>query len=74
MMDDIFSAVIREASGTKQIISFPLLVCLWALVFGFYFFPRRYWNMMDETYLVNQIKEQCCFVSEHFKEDIETVR
>lgn len=29
---------------------------------------------MDETYLVNQIKEQCCFISEHFKKDIETVR
>ncbi|PPR05407.1 hypothetical protein CVT24_008021 [Panaeolus cyanescens] len=34
----------------------------------------RQWNMMDETYIMNQVKETCCFVSANFKEDLETCR
>ncbi|KAI8056653.1 actin-like protein ARP6 [Syncephalis plumigaleata] len=30
----------------------------------------RQWNMMDETYLVNQIKETCCFVSSDLYKDL----
>ncbi|KDR83036.1 hypothetical protein GALMADRAFT_58042 [Galerina marginata CBS 339.88] len=32
----------------------------------------RQWNMMDETYIMNQVKESCCFVSTNYKQDIET--
>ncbi|KAG0047486.1 Actin- protein 6 [Gryganskiella cystojenkinii] len=34
----------------------------------------RYWNMMDETYLVNEVKEACCYVStrqEKFWDDLD---
>ncbi|KAF9564145.1 actin-domain-containing protein [Agrocybe pediades] len=34
----------------------------------------RQWNMMDETYIMNLVKESCCFVSTNYKEDIETCR
>ncbi|KAF8182292.1 actin-related protein Arp6 [Pholiota molesta] len=34
----------------------------------------RQWNMMDETYIMNHVKESCCFVSTNFKQDIETCR
>ena len=34
----------------------------------------RQWNMMDETYIMNQVKESCCFVSSNYKQDIETCR
>ncbi|PIA17980.1 ARP6 actin-related protein-like protein 6 [Coemansia reversa NRRL 1564] len=34
----------------------------------------RYWDMMDETYIMNAVKEQCCFVSQNFKRDLETTR
>ncbi|KAJ2083576.1 Actin- protein 6 [Coemansia sp. RSA 988] len=34
----------------------------------------RYWNMMDETYIMNAVKERCCFVSQDFRRDIEATR
>ncbi|KAF9527514.1 actin-domain-containing protein [Crepidotus variabilis] len=34
----------------------------------------RQWNMMDETFIMNQVKETCCFVSTNFQQDTETCR
>ncbi|KAF8157920.1 actin-related protein Arp6 [Crassisporium funariophilum] len=34
----------------------------------------RQWNMMDETYIMNHVKESCCFVSTNYKQDTETCR
>jgi len=34
----------------------------------------RQWNMMDETHLVNDVKEALCYVSMDFKSDMETCR
>ncbi|KAI1785539.1 actin-like protein Arp6 [Ganoderma leucocontextum] len=34
----------------------------------------RQWNMMEETHIINEIKEACCFVSEDFAADLETCR
>ncbi|KAF7296326.1 hypothetical protein HMN09_01102600 [Mycena chlorophos] len=34
----------------------------------------RQWNMMDETYIMNHVKETCCFVSQDFKADLESCR
>ncbi|KAF9978320.1 Actin- protein 6 [Actinomortierella ambigua] len=34
----------------------------------------RSWNMMDETHLVNQVKEACCYVSNHFWRDLDHCR
>ncbi|KAJ6565967.1 actin-related protein Arp6 [Mycena vulgaris] len=34
----------------------------------------RQWNMMDETYIMNHVKETCCFVSQEFKTDLESCR
>lgn len=34
----------------------------------------RQWNMMEETHIMNEIKEACCFVSEDFAVDLETCR
>ena len=34
----------------------------------------RQWNMMDETYVVNDIKEACCYVSLDFARDLELCR
>lgn len=34
----------------------------------------RYYDMMEETHLINQIKEKCCFVSNDFKQDMELAR
>lgn len=31
----------------------------------------RQWNMMDETYIMNHVKESCCYVSQNFKGDLE---
>ena len=31
----------------------------------------RHYNMLDETYLMNEVKESICFVSEDFKRDLE---
>lgn len=31
----------------------------------------RQWNMMDETSIVNDVKEKCCFLSQDFKQDLE---
>ncbi|KAF8980560.1 Actin- protein 6 [Entomortierella lignicola] len=31
----------------------------------------RYWNMMDETHLVNEVKEACCYVSNKFWEELD---
>jgi actin-related protein 6 len=30
----------------------------------------RQYNMMDETYIINQVKERCCFVSSNFERDL----
>ncbi|KAI0086978.1 actin-like protein Arp6 [Irpex rosettiformis] len=34
----------------------------------------RQWNMMDETYVMNDVKESCCYVSANFKQDLEMCR
>ncbi|KAJ6614988.1 actin-like protein ARP6 [Mycena sp. CBHHK59/15] len=34
----------------------------------------RYYNVMEETYIINHVKEMCCFVSSDYKKDIETWR
>ncbi|KAJ1722668.1 Actin- protein 6 [Coemansia erecta] len=34
----------------------------------------RYWDMMDETYIINAVKEKCCFVSQDFYRDLEIAR
>ncbi|TFY76532.1 hypothetical protein EWM64_g7480 [Hericium alpestre] len=34
----------------------------------------RQWNMMDETHIMNDVKETCCFVSQRFGVDLETTR
>ena len=34
----------------------------------------RQWNMMDETYVMNDVKESCCYVSSNFKQDLEICR
>jgi len=34
----------------------------------------RQWNMMDETHIMNHVKESCCFVSLDFNKDLETCR
>ncbi|KAJ7197930.1 actin-related protein Arp6 [Mycena pura] len=34
----------------------------------------RQWNMMDETHIMNHVKEVCCFVSQDFKNDLEICR
>lgn len=31
----------------------------------------RQWNMADETYVVNEVKEACCYVSLDWKRDVE---
>ncbi|KDQ15131.1 hypothetical protein BOTBODRAFT_131733 [Botryobasidium botryosum FD-172 SS1] len=32
----------------------------------------RHWDMMDQTYIMNDVKEKCCYVSTAFKQDLET--
>lgn len=34
----------------------------------------RQWNMMDETYVMNEVKETCCYVSRDFGVDLEICR
>ncbi|KAF0357469.1 actin-like protein arp6 [Gigaspora margarita] len=34
----------------------------------------RYWDMMDQTYVMNEVKETCCYVSQDFLADLETCR
>ena len=34
----------------------------------------RQWNMMDETHIMNDVKQKCCFVSLDYKRDIEACR
>ncbi|KAK9366544.1 actin family [Lipomyces kononenkoae] len=34
----------------------------------------RYYNMMDESWIVNEIKDQCCFVTTSFAKDLETCK
>lgn len=34
----------------------------------------RQWNMMDETYIINDVKEACCYVTQNFKQDLETCK
>lgn len=31
----------------------------------------RQWNMMDETHIVNDVKESCCYVSTDFQRDLD---
>lgn len=31
----------------------------------------RQWNMMDQTFIVNDVKESCCYVSSDFHQDLE---
>ncbi|KAF9393123.1 Actin- protein 6 [Podila verticillata] len=31
----------------------------------------RYWNMMDETHVVNEVKEACCYVSNKFWDELD---
>ena len=31
----------------------------------------RQWNMADETHVVNEVKEACCYVSMDWKRDVE---
>jgi actin-related protein 6 len=34
----------------------------------------RHYNMMEETHLINRIKESCCFVSQDFSSDLEKIK
>ena len=34
----------------------------------------RQWNMMDETYIMNDVKECCCFVTSNFGVDLEACK
>ncbi|KAI0057804.1 actin-related protein Arp6 [Artomyces pyxidatus] len=34
----------------------------------------RQWNMMDETHIMNDVKESCCYVTSQFAADIEATR
>ncbi|KAI0040286.1 Actin/actin-like protein [Auriscalpium vulgare] len=34
----------------------------------------RQWNMMDETYIMNSVKETCCYVTTQFSADLQTCR
>ena len=34
----------------------------------------RQWNMMDETHVMSDVKEACCFVSKQFVRDLEICR
>ena len=34
----------------------------------------RQWNMMDQTYIMDDVKEKCCYVSADFKADMELSR
>ncbi|KJA23273.1 hypothetical protein HYPSUDRAFT_138004 [Hypholoma sublateritium FD-334 SS-4] len=34
----------------------------------------RQWNMMDETHIMNDVKERCCFVSLDYNADLEACR
>lgn len=34
----------------------------------------RQWNMMDQTYIMDDVKEKCCYVSSVFKADMELSR
>jgi hypothetical protein len=34
----------------------------------------RQWNMMEETHVMNEVKEKCCFVSTQFAADLEACR
>lgn len=34
----------------------------------------RQYNMMEETHLINNVKEQCCFISQDFSADLERIK
>jgi len=34
----------------------------------------RQWNMMDQTYIMDDVKEKCCYVSANFNVDMELSR
>ncbi|KAL0574881.1 Actin-related protein 6, partial [Marasmius crinis-equi] len=34
----------------------------------------RQWNMMEETHIMNDVKVNCCYVSQNFKHDLEVTR
>ena len=31
----------------------------------------RQWNMMDQTYIMNDVKERCCYVSSSYNKDLD---
>ncbi|TCD68340.1 Actin- protein 6 [Steccherinum ochraceum] len=34
----------------------------------------RQWDMMDETYIINDVKEACCYASQEFEQDLEACK
>ncbi|KAF8671468.1 actin family [Rhizoctonia solani] len=34
----------------------------------------RHWDMTESTYIINQVKESCCFVSKNWSQDLEICR
>lgn len=34
----------------------------------------RQWNMMDETWIMNRVREQCCYVSMDWRAELETCK
>lgn len=34
----------------------------------------RQWNMMDETHVMNEVKETCCYVTSDLRNDMEVCR
>ena len=34
----------------------------------------RHYNMMDETYLINDVKESCCYIAQDFSTDLENIK
>ena len=34
----------------------------------------RHYNMMEETYLINKVKESCCFISQDFSADLDRIK
>jgi hypothetical protein len=40
------------------------------LIFTYY----RYYNMMEETFLINIIKEKLCYVSQNFLQDLASTK
>lgn len=34
----------------------------------------RQWYMMDQTFIVDKVKRDCCFISRDFKKDLEIAK